>query len=377
MRHRELTPEALADEIPLQATLLHAIVDGSGSAEDNRTFVQALAIRYAAPSMRTVRQRLRVARMAQDAYQRLVTALCAPGVTYRCAEPSQNRLLPLLAFFHTVYNLTIQSFGQGSTDAEQDSWFESKFAPWDRCDLLLSVMPSARGFGHRLLGERLTRRFMALSPDAPLPELIPFEELDQAPSTVKERIGMLSSEADEDARIDALRKMAATLPRPEAMQVLSAENSYLVVSQIAVSHALPAEIRGMAATRMRTLAKTPGQAAGALVAELAVLLDRSTPARTNDAQSRTAVLLQEIEAVDKDGTWKAPFLRFRARHRLMLNDFEGAAEDYRSALNGCFDRNYGTLQADIAEEGLATVVAMRGLDRKTQDYWFRHIVNSA
>lgn len=377
VRRRELTPEILAHEIPLQATLLHAIVDGKGSAEDNRTFVQALATRYAAPSMRTVRQRLRVARMAQDAYQRLVTELCAPDVTYRCANPSQNRLLPLLALFHTVYNLTIQSFGQGRTEAEQDNWFESQFAPWDRCDLLLSIMPSARGLGHQLLGERLTRRFMVLTPDAPLPELIPFAELDHASSTVSERIGMLSDEADKDARIDALRKTAATLPTPKALQVLSAENSYLVVSQLAVSDALPAEIRAMAASQMCKLAVTPAQAAGALVAELALLLDRSTPARTNDAQSRTAALLEELEAVDKDGTWKAPFLRFRARHRLMLNDLEGATVDYRSALDACFDRNYGTLQADIAEEGLATEVAMRGLDRKTQDYWYRHIATSA
>jgi hypothetical protein len=283
----------------------------------------------------------------------------------------------MLALFHTVYNLTIQSFGQGSTNADQDSWFESKFAPWDRCDLLLSIMPSARGFGYQLLGERLTRRFAMLGPDAPLPELIPFAELDHASSTVLERIGMLSSEADEDARIDALRKTAATLPAPKALQVLSAENSYLVVSELANSHALPDEIRAMAASQMRNLAVTPAQAAGALAAELALLLNRSTPARTEDAQSRTAALLEEFEAVDKDGTWKAPFLRFRARHRLMLNDFEGAAEDYRSALNACFERNYGTLQADIAEEGLATEVAMRGLDRKTQDYWYRHIVTSA
>jgi len=375
LRHRELTPEALAHEIPLQAILLHSIIDGKGSAEDNHAFVQALAIRYAAPSMQTVRQRLRVARMVQDAYQRLVTALCAPGVTYRCADPSQNPLLPLLALFHTVYNLTIQSFGQGTTNAEQDSWFESKFAPWDRCDLLLSIMPSARGVSHRLLGERLTRRFMVLSPDAPLPDLIPFAELDQAPSAVLERIGMLGSEADEDARIDALRKMAVTLPRTEVLQVLSAENSYLVVSQLAVTHDLPEEIRATAADRMHALAGTPVQAAGALVAKLALLFDRSTQARTKDAQSRTAALLQELESVDKDGTWKAPFLRFRARHRLMLNDFEGAAKDYRSALNACFDRNYGMLQANIAEEGLATEVAMRGMDRKTQDYWHRHIVN--
>lgn len=374
VRDRKLTPEALALEIPLQATLLHTIVDGNGSQQENRTFVQALATRYASPSMRRVRQRLRVARMVQDAYQRLVTALCAPGVTCRCAEPSQNRLLPLLALFQTVYNLTIQSYGQGSTTAGQDSWFESKFAPWDRCDLMLSIMPSARGLGHRLLGERLTRRFMVLGPDVPLPGLIPFGEPDHARSIAEERIDMLNSEADEDARIEALRKTAGTLPAPEALQELAAEDSYLVVSQLAVSHALPAEIRALAASRMRTLAVTPAQTAGALVAELALHLVHSSPALARDAQSRNAALLEELGTVDRDGTWSAPFLRLRARHRLMLNDFEGAAEDYRSALNACFERNYGMLQADIAEEGLATEVAMRGLDRKTQDYWYRHIV---
>jgi hypothetical protein len=377
VHRRELTAETLAHEIPLQATLLHTIVHGKGSAEDNRTFVLALAIRYAAPSMRTVRQRLRIARMAQDAYQRLVRALCAPDVAYRCADPSQNRLLPLLALFHTIYNLTIQSFGHGNTDAEQDSWFESKVAPWDRCDLLLSIMPSARGFGYQLLGERLTRRFMALGPDAPLPDLVPFAELDQASSTVRERIRMLSAEADEDARIGVLRKAAGTLPVPEAQQVLWAESSYLVVSQLAVRHAVPAEIRAMAVSRMHELAESPAQTAGALVAELALLLDRATPARTKDAQAQTAALLKELEAADTDDTWKAPFLRFRARHRLMLNDFEGAAADYRSALDACFERNYGSLQADIAEEGLATEIAMQGLDRKTQDYWYRHMVNTA
>jgi hypothetical protein len=238
-------------------------------------------------------------------------------------------------------------------------------------------MPSARGFGYQLLGERLTRRFMALGPDAPLPDLVPFAELDQASSTVRERIRMLSAEADEDARIGVLRKAAGTLPVPEAQQVLWAESSYLVVSQLAVRHAVPAEIRAMAVSRMHELAESPAQTAGALVAELALLLDRATPARTKDAQAQTAALLKELEAADTDDTWKAPFLRFRARHRLMLNDFEGAAADYRSALDACFERNYGSLQADIAEEGLATEIAMQGLDRKTQDYWYRHMVNTA
>jgi hypothetical protein len=377
VRRRQLAPEILAHELPLRAARLHAIIDGNSSGEENDAFVQALAIRYATPSMQTVRQRLRVARMAQDAYKRLLKTLCDPDVDAGCAAPSRNRLLPLLALFHTVYNLTIQSSGHGDSDAEQDSWFESRFAPWDRVDLLLAIMPSARGFSYRLLGERLTRRFMALGPDAPLPDLVAFAETDQAPSTVVERMRMLETEADEDARIEALRRATATLPASGVRQAVCAETSYLVVSQLALASALPSEVRAVAVSRMRELADTPAQVAGALITELAMMLDGPAPGRTDEARARNGILLQEIEACDTAGIWKAPFLRFRARHRLMLNDFEGAAADFRSALQACLDRNHGPLQADVAKEGLATEVAMRGLDRKSQDYLYRHLVPPA
>ncbi|WP_137173739.1 ankyrin repeat domain-containing protein [Massilia sp. HP4] len=373
VRRKGLTPELLEHEIPIRATRLQAILEGGAPAEDNHAFVLALAIRYAAPSMRSVRQRLRVARMSQDAYRRLQAALCGPGMAPGCAEPSQNRVLPLLALFQTVYNLTIQSFGQGETDEERDAWFESKIAPWDRADLLLSIMPSARGFGYRMLGARLTRRFMALGADESLPDLVPFGDEDQASATVLARIRMLEAEADENARIDRLR-LAASLPPPALGQALDAERSYLVVSQIAVDGALSAHARLLAAARMHALAGSPTQRAGAQVAELALLADGPVPARSEDAQARIDSLLRELGVTDTQGPFRAPFLRFRARHRLALNDFEGAANDLREALQACLSHNHGPLREEIAKEGLATEVAMRGWVRKTQDFWYRHLV---
>lgn len=376
VQRKQLAAGMLAYEIPLHADVLHKIVDGSGTAAEKHAFVHALAVRYAAPSMRTVRQRLRIARMTQDAYQRLLKTLCGPSVTPDCADPSQNKLLPLLSLFHVIYNLTIEASGHGKTDAEQDSWFESRLAPWDRCDLLLSITPSARGLGYRLLGERLTRQFMALAPGAPLPDLIPFSEPEQASSVMLTRLAMLQSESDEDERIDALRKAAMTLPVPGVLEALQAEDSRLVLGQLAVTGTLPLAARTMAIDRMRELATEPDQVAETVVAELSLLFDHSAAKGANDTQSRTAILLGQLDACDQKRTWKAPFLRYRARHRLMLNDFEGAVEDYRSALEACFERNYGMLHSDIASEGFATEVALRGMDRKSQDYWHRHLVHS-
>jgi len=370
---RGLGPEMLADEIPLPASLVQTIMEGKGTPEENRRFVETLAVRYAAPSMRTVRQRLRVARMTQDAYQRLLKLLCGPGANPRSSDPSHNRLLPLLALFHTVYNLTIQSVMHGGTYDDQDRWFESKFTPWDRCDLLLSIMPSAKGMGHQLLGERLTRRFMTLRHDAALPDLVPLAGQDGHSGVIEERVRMLESEADEDARIAALVRAVSG---SSAWQALQAEASYLVVSQLARTDGLSPEVRAMAFSRLRELAETPAQEAGTFVIELAGLIDSPGPARPQDVQEQTEALLDGIQKSEGLETWKGPFLRFRARHRLMQNDFEGAAQDFRSALEACLDRNFGPLHGQIAREGFATDIAVRGFDPKIQECYYRHLVLS-
>lgn len=373
IRNREMPAEALAAEIPLSPSLIQAIIDGDGLTEDNDRFVHYLAIRYAPPSMRTVRQRFRVARMMQDGYERLLKFLCGRDVDAQSPDLQQNKLLALLALFHTVYNQTIASVRHGESFEEQDNWFESQFVPWDKYDLLLSIMPSARETAAAHLGERLTRRFMALRTDAPLQELVPIGGVNQASSVVAERIQMLKAETDEDAKV---RQLISTVRRSSSWRALQAEQSYFVVSQLARAGELPSKVREMAVNRMSELATTPAQLAGARLCELCDLLLCPAAAAPPDARARVEHLLVGVETSEGYETWKAPFLRLRARHRLMQNDLDGACRDFRSSLDASLERNYGALRFEIAREGLATEIARSGLVPRSQEIYFRHLAQA-
>jgi len=370
---RRMQAAALALEIPLAASLIQAIIDGDGEAADRERFVDLLAIRYAAPSIKTIRQRFHVARLMQYGYERLVHALSGDDADPQSPNVAQNRFLPLLALFQTVYNLTIASVRHGETSKEQDDWFESQFAPWDRYDLLLSIMPSMRDEAAAALGNRLTRRFALLHPNAPLQDLVPIASDGMASSVIQERIQLMKLHADEDTKIRALM---STVRRSSPWRAIQAEQSYAVASHLAVSRQIPAKIREMAIVRMRELAATPAELGAARLAELALLVLGPVAERPSNVQARVDGLLEGLEARDGYEAWKAPLLRLRARHRLMQNDLEGACEDFRSALKASLERSYGALRFEIAEEGWATDIARNGLVPRNQAQYFRHIVQS-
>jgi hypothetical protein len=371
--NRKMQPEELAEEIPLSASRIQAIIDENSLPDDNERLVHFLSIRYAVPSPRTVRQRLRVARMMQDGYERLLESLCSPDASAQLPDGRDAMLLPLLSLFHTVYNLTIDSVHHGKTYAEQDAWFESQFATWDKHDLLLSIMPSVRETAADQLGERLTRRFIALRPDTPLQYLVPTARQDQAACVIEERIRLLKAEAGEDANILMLK---STIRRSSPWRALQAEQSYLVVSHLARDDDLPAKVREMAIARMRELASTPAQLAGARVCELAALILAPAAARPVGTPARVESLLDGMEADAGYEVWKAPLLRLRARHRLLQNDLDGACQDFHAALTACVQRNYGPLRFEIAREGLATEIARDGLVPRGQEHYFRHLMQA-
>ncbi|MDB5868804.1 MAG: hypothetical protein JWP96_1136, partial [Polaromonas sp.] len=122
-----------------------------------------------------LRQHLRIARMAQDGYQRLLAALCGTEIEASCADPAQNKLLQLIPLFQNIYNLTIGAYQSAGTVEEEDDWFEACLAPWDKADLLLSIVPSRKETAYLELAQRLTRKFMALNADSPLENLVPIE----------------------------------------------------------------------------------------------------------------------------------------------------------------------------------------------------------
>lgn len=371
VQRKGLDSQTLADQIPMGPARLEAVLGGCASEEENQVFVELVASRYAAPTMRTIRRRLLVARLVQDGYQRLLDFLF-PGVHPTCADPAQNKLLQLIGLFHTVYNLTIDVWKNGGSHCEQDARFEAKLAPWDQADLLLSILPSMPVDKRcSLLAERLTRKFMRLEPEAVLEDIVPSDGGNLA-SVIQRRVQYLEQEFEENRRyIQLLERIRIASP----WRALQAENSYWVVSQIAQQEALPDAIRGKVFQRLRELATTPSEVAGAVVLELGYLLSCPASARPHDIQHRVQCLLEETpEASAGFEEWKAPVLRLRAKHSLMQNRFEKASEDYTAALDATLERGYGSLAGEIAREGLATHLAVHGFAPKVQERYYRNMV---
>ena len=369
VRHKGLDAVTLWDQIPMTVERLEPVLNGTAEDDEKQVFLTHLSLRYAPPTMGRVRQRLRVARMTQDAYRRLLDFLC-PKVEKDCTDPAKNKLLQLIGLFQTIYNLTIAAYRNCDSSEEQDSWFESRLAPWDKADLLLSIVPSAQMFAYRDVAQRLTRKFVQLGNDGQLPNLIPTDELD-AMHVLRPRVLSLQHEIKEDLRvIELIEKLISAGPE----KLLQEESSFWVLSQLAGTDDLPVDTRKLAVQRMREIAVTSEQGVWAIVAELGLLLNGEARQRPKDAEAQVQALLDEAEACEGNDEWKAPLLRFRAKHRLAQSDFSGACEDYRSALKACSERSYGGARGEIARDGFAAEIAEHGVVPNNQEKYYRNML---
>ena len=369
-----LDAKALRNQIPMTVERLEPIVNGNASEEEKQEFVRLIALRYAKPLMQTIRQRLRIARMTQDGYERLLKTLCGE-VEATCTDPAQNKLLQLLALFQNIYNLTIAGWQSTDTNTheEEDAWFEARLAPWDKADLLLSIVPSQKETAYLTLAERLTRKFMVLEPDSPLEDLVPLGDGGaDAETVVMRRILALKQEHEEDEHLMAL---IDKVRRSSPWRALEAEPSFWVLSQFAHEKAISPNARGMAIKRMRDLAATPGQTVQTIMLELHFLINGEPNQWPKDIQQRVQLLLNEAQASQGYEEWKAPLLRLRAKHRLMQNDFQGACKDFKVALDACSERSFGGARGEIARDGFATQIAVVGFEPTQQERYYRNMLS--
>lgn len=377
-----LITETLRHQIPMSAKRLEPVLNGNAPEDEKQEFVRLIALRYARPCMHVIRQRLRVARMAQDGYKRLLKTLCGENIEPGCADPAQNKLLQLIPLFQSIYNLTIGAYQNAGTVEEEDAWFEAHLAPWDKADLLLSIVPSRKETAYLELAQRLTRKFMAINADSPLEDLVALGEPGEpgeigemgadAKAVIERRCLSLQQELEEDLRLIGLIEKVR---RASPWRALEAEPSYWVLSQFAHEKTVSPNARAMAIKRMRELATTPGQAVGPLVLELSFLLNGEPKQRPKDIQQRVQSSLDEAEANSQGyEEWKAPLLRLRAKHRLMQNDFKGASKDFKDALAACSERGFGAVRGEIARDGWATAIAVEGFMPWSHEPYYRSML---
>ena len=369
---KRLTASTLRLEIPMtQEGVLEAVLDGQADEATQAAFVHHVAERYAQPTMRTIRQRLRVARMVQDGYIRLLKTLC-PGTDPLCADPQQNKLLQLFALYKGVYNLTIDAWRHGHHlgEAAENQWFDEHLPPWDKHSLLLSITPSLRHMGNQVLAHWLTRQFFDMQPGAPLEDCFPLDAA-QAPAILQRKLERIQTFDNEIVRENQLIERIQTSSPWRALQ---GEASYWVVAQVAQNPAISPVARQAATQRLRELANTPAQTVQTVMLELDAYLNAEKRHRPKDVQARVEALLAEAEASEGYALWKAPLLQYKAKHLLACNDFAGAECLFKQALEAGRERNYGPFVGEAGWDGLACAVANQRLITDNHNPYYRAIL---
>lgn len=369
---KKLNVAQLSNQIPMTPERLRPVFERTASEDEKAAFIRHVSIRYAAPTMAIIRQRLRVARLAQAGYQDLVKFLfpkLQPEVEH---DPRQNKVLQLISLFETIYNKTIQAWHHGNTEAEQDAWFEQQFAPWDRYDLLLPILSSIDWEDRvPILAERLTRRFLSFEPEQGLEDILPVSERDLE-TVLRPRVERIQREGDEDKRVEVLRQRVKAASPYRALQ---AEDSFWVLSQFTQSEGLNETIRQMALKRMTEVAASPMERGSVRLLELGQLLNGETRMWAQDV---CATVQQQLDAAEADEAawelWKAPMLRFKAKHALFENRLDAAEKLFKDALAACSERAFGDLRGKIAHDGFAVAIVRSALNRKNHEPYYRNML---
>lgn len=366
---KKLTADSLRLEIPItQPGCLEDILNGRVDEDVQAEFVRCLEERYAAPSLRTIRQRLLVARAVQDGYIRLLKILC-PGVDRQCADPHQNKLLQLFALYKLVYNLTIDAWrhcgDQG--EAAENIWFEQHLPEWDKHGLFLSILPSRRETANQALAHMLSRCFYEMQAGAELEDCIALDAQSASPIIQRnvERIAEFVDEISSELRL--IERIKSSSP----WRALQGEHRYWVITQVAQSSDLGPLAKQAATQRLRDLADTPAQTVQAILLELGSYLNGERKQRSNDTRGKVQALLDEAEANEGYCLWEAAILQYKAKHLLSCNDFEGAGKLFRAALEAGLVRNYGPLRGEVARDCLALEVANQKLIANNHETYYR------
>lgn len=372
IERKQLTADRLSREIPMsQPGRLKAILSGHADEDEQAAFVGFLAERYAAPSMRTVRQRLLVARMVQDGYIRLLGFLC-PGVDRLCTDAQQNKLLQLFAIYKRVYNLTIEAWDncKGQGDVAEDAWFEEHLPATEKSGLFLSILPSHRATANRKLARLLTRHFYHTPAGAGLEDHV-WLDAETATPLIQRNVERTEAIADE---IRAEMRLIERMKTASPWRALQDENRYWVVSQVAQHEGLSPRAKEAAIRRLRELAATPAEAVPAILIELDTYLNGERRQRPKDTRARVEALLDEAEACEGHKLWWAAILQYKAKHLLACNDFESAGKLFREALEAGLERNYGPLRGEIARDCLAVEVANQKLIKNNHEKYYREML---
>ena len=132
----------------------------------------------------------------------------------------------------------------------------------------------------------------------------------------------------------------------------------------------------MAWRRMSEVASSAFERGSYRLLELGYLLHGDSSSWPSDVR---LIVKEKLDAAEEDTEawehWKAPFLRFKAKHVLFENRLDDAEKLFKSALAACSERAFGGLRGEIARDGFAVSITRSALNRKNHEPYYRNMIH--
>ncbi len=371
IKRKDLTPDDLRGEIPMISPgAIEAVLAGETNEEVTTIFIDLLARRYAVPSMQNIRNRLHLARAVQHGYRKLLDIVC-PGVKDTCTDFSQNKVLQLLNIYKYIYNMTIKAHGEGATQEEEDSWFESHLIPWCKTGIFYSILPSSNLRSKETaqsVGTTLSERFMEFLGGEKLENLFGWNEQSTA-EIAKREILRLKEEVE---CIDESKRLKQKIRYGSPWRTLQSFEDYHVIRSLLQDETLPMRTRKLVHDRLREVAVSPIQEVNVILGELDDHLNNEKIRRVKNCCELVEGHIAEMESHSAVEIFRLELLRHKAKHSLFQNDFKSAEVFLRQALETSIDRNRGRQLGEIARDLFALSVATQGLIPNNHEKYYRH-----
>ena len=368
IKSKQLSISLLAEQIPMNESTISGILESTITDLHSFDVLEYLiAQRYSKPSMQMIRRRLQIAKATQDGYVRLVKLL-TPGVSPKDTDLKVNKTLQLCHLYKYVYNLTVESSKHGKSFEEQNEWFYAQISEIDQQVLFLSISPAADHYSTKKLGQFLSKRFMKMEEESPLPDIICTEEKDQLEifRTKCEELEQFYKDAD------AIFSMKKALVKGNVNCILKEEKRFYVLYEVgSLSIGI---VKNKIIQRLKVIAHSPSQKIQAILEEVDYLQSLPLKEQPKSIVVNCERLIKQAESMQEKHYWEAPVLLSRAKHLLYTNQFKQASDMYKAVLQACEYRNYGDLRGLVARDILATEMQLTQINQNNHEKYLREML---
>jgi FOG: ankyrin repeat len=377
---RGLGERELVNEIQMTAEgRIGSVLNGSASDKEKKYFVECVERRYSKPSMKLVRQRLRMARMFQDGYVALLKYLC-PGVSPVCLDYGKNKVMQLVDMYRTLANFTNEAWLKKRDEGEdaENAYFEKLLMPHDRLGRYASIMVSLGPLGEKFTHQGLQERFKEMRPGDALEDQFASSFADEDDDS-----RFLEIAERDIRRLDAITGFAKSVSelqdemrRGSAWRALQSVDKFDVIYSVAETLRDSLKVRKYALDRLHELAVTDDERTRLLVLELSYLLEGDEKKRSVEWRTRVEMLLEKVDSLSDLGIWKAPLLRLKGLHLVNCNKFDEAFRFFKEAFTETGRTGYGSLRGQLARECFAIQVSNAWLVENNHEIYYRELLRS-